>query len=366
MQFFYLWYILILCSFFFILFGYLRYSNKKDTINNILGFGAIFFVLIHVLIFLLLMFQDSFLRSDLLFLWCLTLGLPIFFIIVVVVVFSFIVLLYRYATRSRISPKIKKKDKAKEVSKARKDTYRKIPHVLIFLALFFLWYIGIVAINNASGTTEGMIPYENNTLLLYLTILTVPRSIRDVMFELGWFYYLLFFFFYIFFLVIYTNEYTRKSKLLSFPFNKVATSVLEEEESKSYGTYLYFTAGHMLAAFICPPMVLFAILGTSSIADLMSSQIGIRYGSRRISWNSKKTWEGTIAGTITCCIITFFFMGIIWALIFAFVFMIIDIFTVKPIKASDNLLIPIGLGLAYILLRFFFNLDYSTIILAFI
>ena len=115
-------------------------------------------------------------------------------------------------------------------------------------------------------------------------------------------------------------------------------------EREKYGTYLYFTIGQMFSAFISPPMVFLAILGMSSISDSMTSQIGIRYGKHHILWNEKKTWEGTIAGIITTFIISFLFVGMLWALIFTVLFLLFDIFTNKPINISDNLLIPIGCG----------------------
>jgi dolichol kinase len=65
-------------------------------------------------------------------------------------------------------------------------------------------------------------------------------------------------------------------------------------------------------------------------------------------------------------VIGFFFVGIVWSLIFKLAFLIFDIFTDKPINISDNLLIPIGCSLIYILIRFFFNLDYYTILLLWI
>ena len=138
------------------------------------------------------------------------------------------------------------------------------------------------------------------------------------------------------------------------------------DEKKGYGSYLYFSIGHLFAALFCPPMVLLAILGMSSIGDLMASQIGMRYGKNHIQWNQKKTWEGAIAATITCFIICFFFIGIVWGVIFSLAYLLFDIFTGKGfrnIDLSDNYLIPIGCTIIYLLIRAFFNLNYYTIFL---
>ena len=162
------------------------------------------------------------------------------------------------------------------------------------------------------------------------------------------------------------NEFTSNNTRFTFPFNYMSRLLLSEDEKSGYGTYLYFAIGQMFAAFLCPPMIFFAILGMGSIGDLMASQVGIRYGKTHISWNQKKTWEGTVAATITCFIICFFFIGIIWGLIFSITFMIFDVFTGKGfrnINLSDNLLIPIGCALVYLLIRFSLNLNYFTIIL---
>ncbi|MFW9998542.1 MAG: hypothetical protein ACFE9Q_01395 [Candidatus Hodarchaeota archaeon] len=253
--------------------------------------------------------------------------------------------------------------KRKIWSKAKKDTLRKVNHVLIFIGLLVVWYIGLYLVVFFSGSSAGMIPRENNMLLVYLKIINDQNSIRDIMFSFGWFYYLLFFFFYILSLFMLANEFARKSRFFSFPFTIFPKLYLSDEERESYGTYLYFAIGQMFAAFICPPMVFFTILGISSISDLVTSQVGIRFGSSRILWNKKKTWEGTLAGMITTFIICLFFIGVYWGGIMSLIFLIFDIFTNIPIKLSDNLLIPIGCSLTYVLLRFFLNFNYYSFVL---
>ncbi|MFX1571858.1 MAG: hypothetical protein ACFFB0_03840 [Promethearchaeota archaeon] len=343
------------------------FSFKKDTINNIVGFGALFLVFTHILLFLLLMNQDIELRSSIMPLWLLSLGIPLLVVLFLLIISTGIVQVYKRVLNkdfSNFSDKFELKQK--NLSKAKKDTFRKLHHVLIFIGLFIVWYIGLYVVQFYTGSSAGMIPEENNMLLLYLQILDEQNSIAEVMYALGWFYYLLFFFFYTICLIMITNEYSRKSRFFSFPFTFFPNLYLTKEEKDNYGTYLYFAIGHLFVAFICPPMIFFAILGISSIADLMTSQIGIRYGTHHISWNKEKTWEGSIAGIFSTYIICIFFVGHFWAMIFSITFLIFDIFTRKPINISDNLLIPIGCGLLYIFIRFFFKLDFYTIILAWI
>ncbi len=365
---FYLWYLIILVSYFIFLFGYMNFSHKPDTLNNFFGFISLFFVLIHILVFLLLMFQEKYFYKSVLPLWLLVLGLPLLLIWITVVISTVVFHLYKLVFKTRDFSKFAEKSakKMQTMKKTKRDTLRKISHVLMFIGIFVIWYIGYDIVKHSGKRWAGMVPEEDNMLFLYLTLLKKPESIREVLFALGWFYYLLFFFFYVLSLVLLANELTRKSKYLAFPFNLSASIFLCEEEKEGYGTYLYFAIGQMFAAFLCPPMVFFAILGISSISDLCASQIGIRFGKHHILWNKDKTWEGTMAATLSSIVICYFFVGIAWALVFTGFVVIFDIFTDKPFNLSDNLLNPIGLSLLYILLRYFLEFGHYTIILEWI
>jgi len=364
MEYFLLWYFLILFSFFFILFIYIHFSYKPDILNNIFGFGALFFVFIHITIFLLFMNQEVGLQSFFVPLWLMILGIPLIFVELLVIISTAVVYIIKKGSKKDFTLLRKKlKEKIENWSKIKKDTYRKLNHVLIFIGLLIFWYIGLSIVKFYAGAITGMIPEETDMLLLYLRIINEPNSIINVLFSLGWFYYILFFFFYFLCLFMLANEFTRKSHYFTFPFNIFPQLYLSNEEEENYGTYLYFNIGQMFAAFICPPMVFFTILGISSISDLVTSQVGIRFGTSNILWNKKKTWEGSLAGMITTFIICFFFIGIYWGVIFSMIFLIFDIFTDKPIKLSDNLLIPIGCSLTYVFLRFFLNFNYYSFIL---
>jgi dolichol kinase len=337
------------------------FSLKAEALNNIFGFTALFLVLFHILLFLIIMYQDSILHNDLVPGFLFGFGFPILLNILVLVITSLITMLYRknFSSNKIATYKIKVEKSVAERSKCRNDTYRKIPHVLIFVGLLILWLISVVVINDLTGSTEGMIVENSNIMHIYLELLTSTGNVKDILLKLGWFYYLLFFFFYIFCMFMLFNEYTRKSRIFTYPFNLFCSIFLCENERRSYGTYLYFAIGLMFASFISPPMVLFSILGICSISDLMTSQIGIRYGKRHIKWNKDKTWEGTLAGILSAFIICFLFVGLIWALIFTLIFFIFDIFTTKPVNISDNLIVPISCGIVYFFVRFIFDLDYT-------
>jgi dolichol kinase len=300
-------------------------------------------------------------------LWLLLLGIPMLFPSILILISVLLVIIWTKSTTKNLSEiGSKLEEKRKGWNKAKKDSIRKINHIFIFIGLFIIWYVGLYIAILITNSSAGMIPEDNNMLLQYLKLVNEPDSIIEVLFSFGWFYYLLFFFFYLLCMFMLANEFTRKSKYISFPFNFFTKIYLTEKEKESYGTYLYFAIGQMFAAFISPPMIFFAILGISSISDLITSQIGIRYGKKHISWNKKKTWEGTITGTFVTFVICFFFIGIFWSLIFSVTYLAFDILTNKPINISDNLLIPIGCSLVYIFIRFFFNLNYYTILLSWI
>jgi len=292
----------------------------------------------------------------------LSLGLPILLITIMLVMSTLVKIISNFFLKKKLFKFKKLKEKQRNYSDIRRDVYRKVNHIMIFVFLIIVWIIGFVVM----GTSDYMILEEDSMLLLYLRIMSEPESIIDVFNSLGWLYYLFFFFFYVLSLLVLINEFTRKSRFFSFPFNILPNLYLSNEEKQNYGTYLYFIISQMFASFISPPMIFFAILGVGSISDLIASQIGIRYGKKHILWNKKKTWEGLIAGSIGTFLICFIFIGILWSLIFTLIFLLIDVFTNKPVNISDNLLIPICCGLAYIFIKFIFKIDYSSIMLMFI
>ena len=363
MDYFIILFLLLACFFFGVIYYYIYFSYKPDTLNNIFGIISLSFVFFQISFLLLLMYLQIDLRLFFVPLWLLVLGTPIIIIGILVLISTKLSNSVNENTKQKVIKFVNKLEKKIERwSKFKKDVLRKLNHVILFIFLLIAWSLGLFLVLKFAGSSAGMIPEENNMLLIYLTLLKDPNSISEVLFSFGWFYYLLFFLFYIFCLFTLVNEFTRKSKRFSFLFNIFPKLYLSPEEKQSYGTYLYFAIGQMFAALICPPMVFFAILGISSISDLSTSQIGIRFGKIHISWNKNKTWEGTVSGVLITFWICLFFVGILWSFIFTIVFLSCDIFTSKPLKVSDNLLIPIACSLVYVVIRFLLNLNYTSII----
>jgi len=314
------------------------------------------------------MFQEDKLHEFTLPLFLDSTFLPLFLVGLGIIISTVLLLIFRILFRSKDFSQFKQRISTKlgKISNIRKDFYRKIWHILIFIVLFILWYLSYSFVRTEMSSKKKapeIEPKTTNMLYLYLRILTKPNSIENVLFSLEWFYYVIFFFFYILSLIMLINEFTRKTKYLAFPLNFIPALLLSEEEKEKYGTYLYFAVGHMFAAFICPPMAFFAILAMSSIGDLVPSQVGMRYGKSHIPWNKRKTWEGTIAGTIVSFMLCFIFVGLFYAIILAIMFMSIDLFTRSPLNISDNLLIPIGCAIVFILVRFYLDINYDPIIL---
>jgi dolichol kinase len=328
----------------------------------------------HILFFLFLIFQIPQLHEVSLPLFILALLIPLLSIGILVVISTRISKLLNTNNRAKANGNNKKppyKNK-KDMSKLKKDFFRKINHILIFIVLLLVWYISYSIVKEQLKGEDVNVevriePALTNMLHLYLRLLTKPDSIKYILFSLEWFYYVIFFFFYILNLVFLANEMTRKSKRYIFPFFNFIISqlnIMSEREKKSYGTYLYFSVGQLFAAFICPPMVFFAILGMSSIGDLMTSQVGIKFGKKRISWNPNKTYEGSIAGMIVCFMICFIFIGPVYSLILTGGFVFCDMYTTKPLNISDNLLFPVISAILFVLIRYIFDLDYVSIILS--
>jgi len=366
---FYVQFVALIVWFLLVMRGYFLRSHDVNSYNRVFGIIGLSSVYILLLIILILIVQDiSLVFNGVLML--LFLNIPILVVGLLILLSTGLSRLFRKRFDSKVNYfqelEVRTVKKIESMNKARIDNLRKINHVLIFIGLFVVWSIAFSVVMNISGSWTGMIPSESNMLLIYIQMLTNLRSVSDVLFGFGWFYYILFYFFYVFSFIMLANEFTRKNARYTFPFNYMSRLLLTEDEKTEFGTYLYFAIGQMFATFLCPPMVFFAILGMSSIGDLMASQVGIRHGKHHISWNQKKTWEGTIASTISCFFICLFFVGVIWGSIFSIAFLLFDVFTGKgfrDINLSDNLLIPIGCALLYLFIRFFFNLDYYTLIL---
>ncbi len=148
-----------------------------------------------------------------------------------------------------------------------------------------------------------------------------------------------------------TLEAIRYSKVFYFPTNQFIIFLLRKKEINSIASHFYMFLAFSFSSFILPPLLAITVMGVVFIGDAAASQFGMRWGKNKIKINPKKSWIGTIAGAIVSFLVSVFFIGVIYGIITAIVFAIIDIFTEKPINISDNLSVPIVLTAVYIFLN---------------
>ena len=98
-------------------------------------------------------------------------GFPMVLVGALMITSTIIVSISKEKTKNDFSKlNIKLQEKRKLWSKAKKDTLRKINHILIFIGLLIVWYIGLYLVLFFTGSSSGMIPPDNNMILLYIRI----------------------------------------------------------------------------------------------------------------------------------------------------------------------------------------------------
>ena len=153
-----------------------------------------------------------------------------------------------------------------------------------------------------------------------------------------------------------------------FPARMLA-NLYREKEKDTLGPHIYLLIGMLFAVVVFPPPIAMAVIAVSALGDATATIVGVTQRKRKIRPGvSKKTWEGTIAGTLASFAFGFVgFIAIAFAPVYigyvgtvergimiglvinavgALLFMLIDYYTPKPILFSDNLLNPIIIGFA--------------------
>ncbi|MBD3198343.1 MAG: hypothetical protein GF317_25055 [Candidatus Lokiarchaeota archaeon] len=353
-----------------IIYDFYRFSHNKRAINNLISLSILIVVYAFLMYLLLRMRENITIASFILPLWLLVLNISILCLFLIVLISTFASILYKKyfdTSETRIHSFIlKKQNKIRNASKLKRDSLRKLNHALLFCAMLVFFIVFGLLLKPFPEFFNFVFNSESNSLYLFSNFIVKTIDVESFLINLGGLRSIFYIFFYIFLLLMLFNEISRKSKLYKCPFNFLANMVLSEEEIKEYGSYLYFAVGHIFASLFCPPIILYAILGMSTISDLASSQVGIRFGRYKIQWNSQKSWEGTIAGTLVCFLLCFLISGPIWSSIFTILFFIIDISTGDPIDVSDNLLIPFTGTLIYIIMSAFLTISCDSLFLALI
>ncbi len=139
--------------------------------------------------------------------------------------------------------------------------------------------------------------------------------------------------------------------------NVLTRAVLRKKELNASGpqihlitavtfTYLLYIMGLVTAA------VVFTALSISCISDALAAVVGRRYGKHQITCRrgEVKSKEGFLVGSISAYLLGLLFIGPIYALIAAIIFLLIDYF---PSYIADNILNPILITVGVTLFAFF-------------
>lgn len=147
---------------------------------------------------------------------------------------------------------------------------------------------------------------------------------------------------------------------LSYPFKSVILSRLRKREKGLFGAHYYIAAAVPLAALwltrepahwdVTIPAVM-AIVAVAVFADAASALVGTRLGKRKWFHNPKKSYLGSLGGTVVAFLVALPFVGLPVAIASALVFLVLDIVAPVPFPVSDNLLNPLGLALCYDLMQ---------------
>ncbi|WP_371804023.1 hypothetical protein [Candidatus Lokiarchaeum ossiferum] len=150
-------------------------------------------------------------------------------------------------------------------------------------------------------------------------------------------------------MVLLVVEITRLSNFLHCVFHKETQKKLLYKEIDTFASYSHFAVGYLASAMVLPPMLFLAGLCLAAFADPAASMIGMKFGKKRYSWN-QKSLEGTLGGSLAAFLTMSVFVGPIYSIIGAIVFAVLDLVTPKPVKVSDNLLMPICITFVFAML----------------
>lgn len=140
---------------------------------------------------------------------------------------------------------------------------------------------------------------------------------------------------------------------------KTISKVYREREKTTLGPHVLIAVGVTSAVLFFKPPIAMAVIAMAALGDAAATIVGVSVGKHKIKANSKKTWEGCIAGVAVsfgtgflCMIVlinTINLASISAALILcgigALIFFIIDYYT-PGVPLTDNILNPLCIGLA--------------------
>jgi dolichol kinase len=155
-----------------------------------------------------------------------------------------------------------------------------------------------------------------------------------------------------------------------YPLRASFLRCLRKEELGSFGSHVSMTVGFLLSVVLIIYNISYefynhasnAIIATvlaTIFADFAAAAFGRPWGKKKWRFNPRKSYVGTVAGVITCILVTFPFVGALGALITCIIFVLADVVLAKY-HISDNFAFPVLCG--FFLRLFIENLSLPLII----
>ncbi len=146
-----------------------------------------------------------------------------------------------------------------------------------------------------------------------------------------------------------TAEYVR---LRTYPLRLLdflTTKMLRGHERTSMAAYVYWFAGSLPVILLLSKTIAIITIAVTLLGDTLAALVGVGLGIHKLPTNPSKSWEGTIAGTVTSFLASLLLSSLFaspnlpLSLVAAAVFAVVDIIRL-PI--DDNFLMPLVIGFA--------------------
>ena len=168
------------------------------------------------------------------------------------------------------------------------------------------------------------------------------------------------------FLLLTLTDFVRVFAPRYYPV-KMISRVYRGKERNTIGPHIHLAIGVLFAVLLFSNPIAMAVIAMAALGDASATIVGVTVGKHKINAQSKKTWEGCIAGVavsfgtgLLCMIvlvnsITLTVIGACLVLcgIGALIFFLIDYYTPR-IPLTDNILNPLCIGGAMTGLAFLF------------
>jgi dolichol kinase len=145
-----------------------------------------------------------------------------------------------------------------------------------------------------------------------------------------------------------TVEYVR---LRTYPlrlFDFLVNKMLRGHERTSMAAYVYWFAGSLPVILLLSKPLAMITIAVTLLGDTLAAIVGVALGRHKLPTNPSKSWEGTIAGTVTSFLVAMLLSSILLSspslplsIIAAAAFATVDVI---KLPIDDNFLMPIVIG----------------------